>query len=157
MTNEFYLFMSKLRRKQWIEIFFLMKSDASDTSNLMKHGCYIKAKSPTPYTSETSPPKKAKIDDCMKQSVTDGVLQFVAEDGKAFCSVKGTGFKKMAEHFVEIGQQLKEGEFNIEDLISDATTISRNLKKVQKENLTDFMAKMKPIVDRGKCHQPKTV
>lgn len=99
------------------------KYNSRSTSNLLKHKCYI-INNVRNESQPTAPvTKKTKTEAISKATM------WIVEDCRPFTTIEGSGFKKLAEHLIEIGN--KCGNINVNDVLPHSTTISRNVSKIK--------------------------
>lgn len=101
----------------------LLKYTTNQTSNLSRHKCCKSIKDVQPLKTVSATDKNESIEKC---------TSWIIEDCQPFSAVNGTGFMKLVKFFIKIGATYGEN-VDVENLLPDATTISRNVKKLADE------------------------
>lgn len=77
------------------------------------------------YYKSTSNEKK-EIPKHIKRAITKSCVEFVAEDGRAFHLLQGTGFARLAKELFDSGRRLSSStNVNIEDLLPVPSTVNK--------------------------------
>ncbi|CAF1285589.1 unnamed protein product [Rotaria sordida] len=89
---------------------------------------------------------KKQIPKDIKRAITTSCVEFVAEDGRAFHLLQGSGFVRLAKQLFDSGQRLSSStNISIRDLLPTSSTISRNIDKMYdfyKQQLIKFFKSM---------------
>ena len=89
---------------------------------------------------------KIQIGADVKKNLLDDIVKWMAKDCRPFAAISGTGFKSLAQAFIKIGAKYGEN-VDIDDLLPDETTVSRNLKSWADEKKTEFSSELKKAVE----------
>lgn len=117
----------------------VLKYTAKNTSNLCRHKCCKDIKESQFLKTVSDIDKNEAIDKCSS---------WVIEDCRPFSTVHGSGFVKLVKFFIKIGAKYGE-HVNVEDLLPDATTISRKVKKDANEKKQELKDEIKSVVNSG--------
>ncbi|CAF1460760.1 unnamed protein product [Rotaria sordida] len=94
-------------------------SDSSDQQRKINH--YYKLTS----SGKNNVPKR------IKNGITSACVEFVVQDGRAFHLLEGSGFVRLAKQLFNAGKLMSSTTtIEIEDLLPDPTTISRNIDRM---------------------------
>ncbi|CAF1542534.1 unnamed protein product [Adineta ricciae] len=84
--------------------------------------------------------KPLKIPNKIKLSVTQACAEFSALDGRAFATMKGSGFQTLAHVLFDAGRLLQNSSVQIEDILPHPTTISRNVVRIYEQSKTQLIS-----------------
>ncbi|KAH8404556.1 hypothetical protein KR215_003351, partial [Drosophila sulfurigaster] len=117
----------------------VLKYKKGQTSNLQRHKCCkeINTKIVLKQVSAETKTEATKV-----------CADWIVEDCRPFSAVKGTGFMKMVQFFVKLGALYGEN-VDLEDVIPDPTTISRNVQKAAEEKKKELRGEISEIVRSG--------
>lgn len=101
----------------------VLKYCKGQTSNLVRHPCCKKIKEGQQLKTVTASDKNEAIERC---------TSWIIEDCRPFSAVQGSGFSKLVKFFIKIGANYSEN-VDVENLLPNATTISRKVQKYASE------------------------
>jgi len=110
-----------------------------NSSNLSRHKCCTSLK-------DSICPKTVDADD--KKAAAECCVRWITEDCRPFSSVNGSGFSKLVKFFIKIGAKYGDN-IDIGDLLPDATTISRNVKKLAEEKKNEIKTEITDVIKSG--------
>lgn len=116
----------------------VLKYCRNQTSNLNRHKCCQTLKQPN-LRPVSTPDKKETLNVLSK---------WVIEDCRPFSSVSGSRFKEIVKHFIKIGATYGEC-VDVDDMLPDATTISRKCQKEAEECKANISKELKEVVCSG--------
>ncbi len=70
--------------------------------------------------------KKVKIPNKVKLTVLEACVEFSALDGRAFETINGTGFQKLAQVLLDAGRLCNNSSISAKDVLPHATTVRDN-------------------------------
>lgn len=109
-------------------------TSANGTNNLKSHLKSCSKATATypsaPFEQKTihsfySSSKPVKISKTIRTSVMQACSEFAALDGRAFATMKGTGFQNLAQVLFDAGRSLSNSSIQIEDILPHPTTVNR--------------------------------
>jgi len=85
-----------------------------------------------------------------KQKLGNEIIKWMAEDCRPFSAINGAGFKNLVQVFIQIGAKFGEN-IDIEDMLPDETTVSRNLQVEANKKKQELAEEIKNAVSEGKA------
>jgi hypothetical protein len=91
---------------------------------------------------------KPTISNKNKDDAVIKMVEFVSKDLRPLEIVNGSGFKQL-QFVVDLAAQ--KGQFNVHELLTTSTTISRNLNSLAEIKRNDLKAKIKTVINNIGC------
>lgn len=114
----------------------LFKYNGKQTSNLIRHKCYVQ---------QNSSPEFKQVSSLDKEEFINVCTQWIVEDCRPFSAVDGTGFRKLAQALISIGAKYGNNA-DLLDLIPDPTTISKRIEIKAEEKINDVKKEVQEAV-----------
>lgn len=114
----------------------LFKYNGKQTSNLIRHKCYIE---------QNCNIELRKVSNADKEEFINVCTQWVVEDCRPFSAVSGNGFKNLAQALINIGAKYGS-HTDIINLIPDPTTISNRIQIKAEERKIEIKKEVEEAV-----------
>jgi len=119
------------------------------TSHLKRHKCAVITKGNSSMDEFVTKKIKIKIPEKVSHDAVDECVKFCALDLRSFLAINGDGFKSLCQFLVNTGA--KYGAVDVNDVLPNPTTVSRNCIKTATTLRNELMSKLILYIEQKRC------